>query len=121
MKKILFLAAIIFAGISAKAQLANAKWKGTLQLNSPVDVIMDFKTDTLEAITFEDNQVLETMHFSVQDSVLSIWKISGQSECGDSEAKYKYDINDGELTLTLISDDCYDRSGVLDGTKWKKQ
>ena len=121
MKKIVFLAAIIFAGVSANAQLTNVKWKGVLQLDSPVDVIMDFRTDTLEAVTAEDGQILETMHFNVADTVLSIKKLSGQSECGESEAKYKFEIKDNELTLTLISDDCYNRSSVLDGTKWIKQ
>ena len=121
MKKIMLIAAIVFTGIVANAQLANAKWQGTLQLNSPTDVILDFKADTLEAITVEDNQVIELMKFAVQDSVLSIWKISGQSQCGDAESKYKFEIKENELTLTLLSDDCPDRSGVLDGTKWKKQ
>jgi len=121
MKKIIFIAVIGFLGITANAQLANAKWKGTVQMDQQVDMFLSFKKDTLEAITVEDGQVIETMKFSIQDSVLSISKVFGQSECSDAESKYKFEIKEDELTLTLVSDDCPDRSSVLDGSKWKKQ
>ena len=106
MKKIIFIAVIGFLGITANAQLANAKWKGTVQMDQQVDMFLSFKTDTLEAITVEDGQVIETMKFSIQDSVLSISKLFGQSECSDAESKYKFEIKEDELTLTLVSDDC---------------
>jgi hypothetical protein len=121
MKKIFLIALISFVGAAANAQLANVKWKGTLQLDQQTDVFLNFKTDTLEAITVEDGQVIESMKFSVQDSVLSISKLFGQSECSDTESKYKFEIKEDELTLTVVSDDCPDRSSVLDGSKWKKQ
>jgi uncharacterized protein YrrD len=121
MKKIIFVAIIMLAGFAANAQLANVKWKGTVQLDAQVDIFLNFKTDTLEAITVEDGQLIETMKFSVQNNILSIWKISGKSECSDTESKYKFEIKEDELTLTLVSDNCTDRSNVLDGSKWKKQ
>jgi hypothetical protein len=121
MKKIFLIALISCVGAAANAQLANVKWKGTVQMDQQVDMFLNFKTDTLEAITAEDGQLIETMKFSIQDSIVSIWKISGQSECSDTESKYKFEIKEDELTLTVVSDDCPDRSSVLDGSKWKKQ
>ena len=122
MKKIIFIAFIAFISNSANAQLANSKWKGTLQLENPTDVVFDFRTDTLEAVVAEDNSSLELMKYSINDSVLSIQKISGQSECEDSYiAKYKFEINEDGLLLTVIEDTCMDRAGVLDNTKWVKQ
>ena len=55
MKKIIFIAFIAFISASANAQLANSKWKGTLQLDNPTDVVFDFRTDTLEAFVAADN------------------------------------------------------------------
>jgi len=122
MKKIIFIAFIAFISASANAQLANSKWKGTLQLDNPTDVVFDFRTDTLEAFVAEDNSSLELMKYSIKDNVLSIQKISGQSECDDTAvAKYKYEIGSDGLLLTLIEDNCIDRSGVLDNTKWVKE
>ena len=122
MKKIIFIAFIAFISASANAQLANSKWKGTLQLDNPTDVVFDFRTDTLEAFVAEDNSSLELMKYSIKDNVLSIQKISGQSECDDTAvAKYKFEIGSDGLLLTLIEDNCIDRSGVLDNTKWVKE
>lgn len=122
MKKMLFIVIAAFICISVNAQLANSKWKGILVLDSPVDVIFDFKADTLEALVVADNSSLETMQYTLKDTVLTIQKITGQSTCqGTTVAKYKFEIKDDTFILTLIEDDCYDRAGVLDGTKWTKQ
>lgn len=121
MKKLLLIAIIAFMGTAANAQFANTKWKGTLQLDNVVDVMFDFKTDTLEAIVIADNSSLETMKYSIKDNVLSFQKLSGQSDCSDVTAKYKYEIKDNELVLTLVEDECYNRSAILNNTKWTKQ
>lgn len=122
MKKIITIVVIAFISISVKAQLTNTKWKGTLQLDSPTEVIMDFKTDTLQAITTSDNMPIETMRFSVKDNILSLWKITGQSDCAtDTECKYKFEIKEGNLTLILVEDDCDDRSSVMDESVWKME
>jgi hypothetical protein len=122
MRKMILIALVAFISISVNAQLANSKWKGVLVLDSPVDVVFDFKADSLEAIVAADNSSLELMQYSVKDTILTIQKISGQSSCASNNlAKYKFEIKEGTLLLTLIEDDCYDRGSVLDGTKWVKQ
>lgn len=122
MKKIFLIVLVAFIGVSANAQLANSKWKGILVLDTPVDVVFDFKTDTLEALVAADNSSLELMQYSIKDSVLSIQKISGQSDCaGTAIARYKFEMKEDAFVLTLVEDECYNRSSVLDGTKWIKQ
>jgi hypothetical protein len=121
MKKITFLLLLAFAAVTTNAQLAKTKWKGTLQLDNPVDVIFDFGKDSLSVYTVAENSGLETMTYSAKDAVLSITKAYGQSDC-DSQVtgKYKFEIKDDEMSLTLIADDCANRSAVLNNTKWKK-
>ncbi len=121
MKKIIFILLVSFVSVSAHAQLTNTKWKGTLQLENPADVVFDFRNDTLEVSRVADSSNLETMTYTVQDTLLTLQKIYGQSDCDSTVAgKYKFEIKDDGLYITLIEDDCDDRSSVLDNTKWIK-
>jgi hypothetical protein len=120
MKKIFLLLVVIIGGLAANAQLAKTKWKGTLQLDNPLEVIFDFGKDSLFVYTLADNSALETMTFTDSDKVLTIKKVYGQSDCNETEGKYKYEIKNDELVLTLVSDDCTGRSSVLNNTKWGK-
>src|SRR6516164_8578244 len=106
MKKITLLLIVIIGTLTANAQLAKSKWKGTLQLDNPLEVIFDFGKDSLFVYTVADNSALETMTFSDSDKVLIIKKVYGQSDCNEVEGKYKYEIKNDELLLTLIADDC---------------
>ncbi|MBL7763915.1 MAG: hypothetical protein JNL23_10860 [Chitinophagaceae bacterium] len=120
MKKIILFLFIVTAGIGANAQLSKTKWSGTLMLDQPVNITLDFAKDTLVAIT-PDGGTLETMTFTVKDNVLSITKAFGQSDCGtDVTGKYKFDIKADSMEFTLVEDICYNRAGVLDKTKWTK-
>ena len=120
MKKIILFLFIVTAGIGANAQLSKTKWSGTLMLDQPVNITLDFAKDTLVAIT-PDGGTLETMTFTVKANVLSITKAFGQSDCGtDVTGKYKFDIKADSMEFTLVEDICYNRAGVLDKTKWTK-
>jgi hypothetical protein len=120
MKKIIVLLLVVISTVSANAQLSKTKWKGTLQLDNPLDVIFDFGKDSLFVYTAADNSALETMVFTDSVSTLIIKKVYGQSDCNDVAGKYKYEIKNEELLLTLVTDDCPARSGVLNNTKWAK-
>ena len=120
MKKIIFLLCIVIAAVSANAQLAKTKWKGTLQLDNPIEVVFDFGKDSLSVYTVADNSALETMTFADSNNVLIIKKVYGQSDCAETEGKYKYEIKNEELVLTLVTDDCTGRSQVLNNSKWLK-
>jgi hypothetical protein len=120
MKKITLLLLVTMSALVTHAQLAKTKWKGTLQLDNPVDVIFDFGKDSLFVYTVADNSALETMIFTDADKVLTIKKVFGQSDCSETEGKYKYEIKNDELIFTLVSDECTGRSAVLNNSKWAK-
>jgi hypothetical protein len=119
MKKIIFILFVCIVSISVHAQLANTIWKDTLKLDNPTEVFFNFGKDTLTVTTVADSALVETMTYSVKDNVFIIQKISGQSDCETATlGKYKFEITGNEMLVTLVSDDCSDRSSVLDNTKF---
>lgn len=123
MKKIIFLFFAIALAAGVQAQFANTKWTTTLKLDNPLDAVFDFSKDTLNVYASADGSLVETMVFGVKDDVLTIQKTSGQSDCeGSAIGKYKFAMKDSKtVVITLVSDDCTDRSGVLDGSTWIKE
>jgi hypothetical protein len=122
MKKIIFFVLVCFTFISAKAQLTNTKWKATLYIPDSKDIIFDFRTDTVEAFSIEDSESLETMLYTVKDTILTLKKITGQSECDDTVVgKYKFEMKDDGMYVTMIEDNCTDRANALNNNqKWTK-
>jgi hypothetical protein len=103
---------------SIKAQLANSKWKGILEIGSPVNVSFEFGKDTLAVMNLDQNSVLETMIYKVTNSTFTIVKIAGESDCESSTiGKYKYEIKENTLILTTVEDVCDDRGPVLNNVK----
>lgn len=122
MKKIVFTVAIIVACLSAKSQFTNYKLTGTIQMDQPTDIFLDFRKDTVDAVIVASGEMLEKMLYTVKDSTVTFQKISGQSDCGtDVVGKYKFNIKDDHITLSLIEDICYNRAGALDNTVWTRQ
>ncbi len=123
MKKIFFVLAVTIACLSAKSQLANHKFEGSIQMdNQPTDIVLDFKKDTVNAIIKASGELLETMLYTSKNGVVTFQKVSGRSECGtDIVGKYKFEQKSGDITLTLTEDICPDRANVLDKSVWKKQ
>jgi hypothetical protein len=93
----------------------------TLYTPDPAEIVFDFRTDTVEAFSADDNESVETMLYTVEDSVLTIKKITGQSECDDTPGKYKFEIKDDGMYLTLIEDACAHRAELLNNhERWMK-
>ena len=121
MKKMFFLFLVCAVGASAHAQIARNKWRGSLQLETMTDVLLSFGTDSLKAFALPDSTEMETMVFKATDTLLTIKKIYGRSDCDESvSGKYKYTITKDELLLTLVADDCEGRSQVLNNSKWTR-
>lgn len=121
MKKFFLSAAILTAALAGNAQLTNTKWKGTLPLDNPLDVVLDFQKDTLRVLNAQDQSILETMTYAMADTALVIQKVSGMSDCtGDAKGKYRVDIMNDEMYLRLVMDDCDGRSFYLKNSKWNK-
>lgn len=122
MKKILFCLVIIVASLSAKSQLANHKWEGSIEMdNQPTPVTLDFKKDTVDAVVTANGELIEKMTYTVKNGIVTFKKVNGRSECGtDIVGKYKFEIKNDTVTLTLTEDICGNRAGVLDKSSWKK-
>ncbi|MFI5153813.1 MAG: DUF3471 domain-containing protein [Chitinophagales bacterium] len=119
MKYLFFNFFCVLMVFSAKAQLSNTKWKATLNIDGPKNVIFDFKKDTLSVYAISDSSLIETMLFTDKDHMLTMQKISGQSDCDNATiGKYRYSPGHDTTRISMISDDCLDRSSVLNGSKW---
>lgn len=121
MKQTLCVLLSIFVITTAHAQLTNTKWKATLHTDTPMDVYFNFSADTLDVVSADDNSILETSTFSVQDSVLAIKKLYGQSECDTATGKYSFSITANDMILHLLSDSCDMRANVIGDLKLNKE
>ena len=121
MNKIFLTLLIAMIVYSADAQLSNTKWKGTLNVEGGMDVLFNFSNDTLDVQNAADNSSLETMTYTNTDSVLTLVKLYGQSQCDTTTGKYKYVIVNNEMTLSVLSDSCVDRAGAIGTMKLEKE
>lgn len=120
MKEIAFVF-LVFTSVTVNAQLKNTKWKGTIQTDNKIDVIFNYKTDTLDVSNAQDGSNIETMTYAVKDSVMTLQKVYGQSNCdGVGKGKYNFGIKNNLLYLKLLSDSCSDRSAALSNSTWMK-
>lgn len=120
MKKLITAALLLLVFSGVHAQLANTKWKGILKIQDDIPTIFDFEKDTLTLTTYANNVLIEDMTYKIADSILTLKKISGQSDCDQEIGKYKFSIRGDVLTLKLVSDACEDRSSVLDNNTFNK-
>jgi hypothetical protein len=121
MKKIVFVLLVSLTTITVSAQLKNTKWKGLIHADDDINAVFDYRGDTLEVTNAGDGSSIETMTYTVTDTVLTIKKVYGQSSCDNAtEGKYKFEIKEDVLYLALLSDTCDNRSSVLNNSKWDK-
>ena len=121
MRKIIVILLVLFVSGAVNAQFTHTKWKGTLELDPAMDVLFDFRKDTVEVFNLADNSSIEIMQYTIKDSTLTLQKISGASDCdASSVAKYKFRLKDDKFFLIKIDDDCDDRGNVLNNTTWKR-
>lgn len=113
MKKTFALLFVSFIAFNLHAQLSNTKWKGTLSIQGGINVLFNFTHDTLDVTNADSGESIETMKYNLEDSVLTIQKLWGNSQCDTTWGKYRYSIKDNQLTLSLIKDDCYDRAEAI--------
>ena len=122
MKKIIVLLAVSFLTVTLNAQLNNTKWNGQLNIQNGMNTLFNFSNDTLEVVNSDNNESLETMKYTIKDSLLTLQKLYGTSQCDTSTpGVYKFQIVENELTLTLVSDECPDRAEAIGTMKLQKQ
>lgn len=122
MKKIIILLLVFLVSFSVHAQLANTTWKGVLNIEGGMEAFFNFGNDTLEVFNASNKESMETMKYMVKDSLLTLQKIFGGSECDNSTpGNYKFEIKNDERTLSLLSDSCYIRSEAIGTIKLNKE
>lgn len=122
MNKIVVTIIVAFMACSVNAQFSNTKWKGILDIDGGMDVVFQFKGDTLDVVNAYDNSSLETMKYAIDGKTITLHKLYGESHCDNTASgKYKYAIVKDEMKLNLISDDCYERSNAIATLKLKKE
>lgn len=121
MKKIIFILLATFLLKPVIAQLKNTRWEGAIKGDNPRNAILDFKKDTLILYGASNNEIVETMMYTINGNTFTVKKIEGQSDCDNTtQGKYGLEIKGDKMLIKLISDVCNDRSSALDKTKWTK-
>ena len=120
----LFIAAIfILPALSWKDPAANnlvkTKWRGVILVPTPIDGLFEFRKDSL--LLYSNDKVVETMSYETKGDTLLLKKLSGASPCNDEVGKYKCEIKDNVLTLTVLKDDCTVRSSCFSPYGYKKE
>lgn len=119
MKKIALLFLSFIALAPVVAQLENTRWKSTVTIGDPVNVIFDFKKNTVALYRVADSTLIESMSYVRSNGSFTLVKITGQSDCDNTTpGKYSFEITHNKMLIKLIKDDCYDRSSVIDNTEW---
>ena len=119
--KFVFLFFLVFS-VAASAQFANTKWKAVLKPNDPVAILFSFGTDTLTLSKFDDGSFIESMFYKATNDIITIKKITGQSECDTLViGKYRFAKKDNSVYLTGTADECAHRLAVLDKVELEKQ
>ena len=122
MKKIVLSAGIVFFfSLSAlRAQsIDNKNWKA--YLDAPINDTITFHIHSDSSFLTNSNGdiVIRLQCAIASDTVSMVNKDGEQHGCPDQKGKYKINIKDGDLILTLIDDPCEGRSRALHGVKWK--
>lgn len=125
MKPCFGITLLLWVSLPATAQvknpLAHTAWQGAVETSQVVNVVMRYGADTITMYTISDQQLLETMTYTMKGDTLSWKKVSGSSPC-DTQAIgiYQAIIKDDQLVLKLLNDECPLRSGALQPTPFKK-
>ncbi|HJS54576.1 MAG TPA: hypothetical protein VJ765_08540 [Chitinophagaceae bacterium] len=93
--KIIIIAALLqfatvysFGQSGVRPTLKDSKWKGHIEAPQSMDIILDFRNDTL-VVTSTDMTELETMFFSQKGDTVNLRKLIGTSPCNDGHPDFQ--------------------------------
>lgn len=113
--KVLLIATVVqFLTLSVFAQtpISNTKWKGHIEFPQALDIVLEFKNDSL-ITTSAEGMELEVMFFSQAKDTLKLRKLKGQSPCDyTTEGIYILNFtNSGDTVIFYpITDHCKARA-----------
>lgn len=114
--------AIGFLSTTAHSQLADTKWRSSMNVPDPVECILQFKKDTLIVMVAADqSMVVETMTYKLKNDTLTIIKVSGTSPCTEVAGIYKCVLKEEKLYISPLNDDCQDRANAFTPEGWIKE
>ena len=114
MKVLLTVALVQFLSLNtfAQTQISNTKWKGQMTSPQALDIILEFKNDSLIATSAEGME-LEVMFFSQAKDTLKLRKLNGTSPCDlTTEGIYilKFTNSGDTVIFYPITDHCKARA-----------
>lgn len=122
MKKIIAALIIACSFQIADAQLANTSWTGSISTGGgSMNALWKLTADTSYFYNSDDNVLVDVSVFKVQDSTVTIRRVSGESSCDDTEGVYKFTVANGEFKLFVVKDACTDRADALDKNTFKQK
>jgi hypothetical protein len=112
--KILLVVVLLLTGwnLFSQSSVSNTKWKGHIENPQPLDVVIEFKNDSL-IVTSAEGLELEVMSFSQSKDTLKLRKLNGQSPCDfTTEGIYILNFtNSGDTVIFYpITDHCKARA-----------
>ena len=123
MKKILlFIGIVLLASTLPHLQaqsIDNRNWKA--HLDAPINDTVTFHIQSDSSfVTNSNREVVIRMRCMIAGDTLTIVNQDAEEHgCPDQKGKYKIDLKDDSLVLTLIDDACEGRAHALHGVKWK--
>lgn len=120
-----WLPVLLCAGaLPARAQkpLAGTAWVGIASIPEPVEIVLQFKQDTVFMFVKGSKQLAETMHYTQKGNNQYTWqKISGGSPCDtQTPGTWAYKIKKDEIMFTPVDDPCPGRTQATLGKPFKK-
>ncbi len=80
---------------------------------------MHIGVDTSFSSSSSGDIIVRSTYKTAGDTI-RIKDVDGQYPCTDGEGVYKYVVDGDTLTFLLVADPCYNRSGALVDTKFKR-
>ena len=123
MKKILlFIGIVLLASTLSHLQaqsIDNRNWKA--HLDAPINDTLTFHIQSDSSfVTNSNGEVVIRIRCMIAADTLTIVNQDAEEHgCPDQKGKYKIDLKDDSLVLTLIDDACEGRAHALQGVKWK--
>jgi hypothetical protein len=104
--------------VRAQTSLKNTAWK--FYVDALHDTLtMHIGVDTSFSTSSAGEIIVRSTYKTVGDTI-RIKDVDGQYPCMDGEGVYKFVVDGEVLTFLLVADPCYNRSGALADTKFKR-
>jgi hypothetical protein len=120
-KSVLFILVVVLSAGASRVQaqsLQGTAWKfylaglhDTLTLHIGADT--SFTTSSA-------GELLVRSICKVAKDTIKLRDFAGEYYCPDGEGVYRYTVEGDYLSFFLVTDPCGNRSGAINGTKWRK-